>query len=115
MANDRTEKATPKKRSEERKKGQVAKSPDVNGAVVMMAAVIALSAFGPKMFQRMEEAMIGILGLVKTPDVVGSDGMADLFIGAGAHAFAGAAPIVFVCMIAGIVAIFGKVGFKPSA
>ena len=31
---DKTEKATPKKRDEARKKGQVAKSPDLNGAVV---------------------------------------------------------------------------------
>jgi hypothetical protein len=32
MADDKTEKATPKKREEARKKGQVARSPDLNGA-----------------------------------------------------------------------------------
>ena len=31
---DRTEKATPKRRNDARKKGQVAKSTDLNGAVV---------------------------------------------------------------------------------
>ena len=38
MAENKTEKATPKKRQEARAKGQVARSQDVNGAVVLMAA-----------------------------------------------------------------------------
>ena len=49
MAENRTEKATPKRLEEARKKGQVARSADVNGAVVLMAGLLALSAFGPKM------------------------------------------------------------------
>ena len=40
---DRTEKATPKKRDEARAKGQVARSADVNGAAVLLAALLALS------------------------------------------------------------------------
>jgi flagellar biosynthetic protein FlhB len=114
MANDKTEKATPKKRREERQKGQTAKSADLNGAAVLMAAVMALSAFGPGMFRRMEEATVGILALIKTPDVVGGDGTADLFIDAGQHAFAGAAPIALACMVAGVCASVYQVGFKPS-
>ena len=34
---DRTEKATPKKRDDASKKGQVARSMDLNGAVVLLA------------------------------------------------------------------------------
>ena len=37
MADDKTEKATPKKQEEARKKGQVARSNDLNGAVVLRA------------------------------------------------------------------------------
>jgi flagellar biosynthetic protein FlhB len=114
MANDKTEKATPKKRSEERKKGQVAKSQDLNGAAVLLAAVIGLSAFGPKLFERMEESTIGILSLVKTPDVVNTDGIFDLFMTAGQHAVTAAAPIVFVCIAAGVIASVAQVGLKPS-
>ena len=40
---DKTEKATPKRREEARKKGQVAKSADLNGSVVLLAALFALS------------------------------------------------------------------------
>ena len=43
---DKTEKATPKKREEARKKGQVAKSADLNGAVVLLAVVLTDVAFG---------------------------------------------------------------------
>ena len=53
MAGEKTEKATPKKLEEARKKGQVARSMDLNGAVVLMASLFALSAFAPKMFARM--------------------------------------------------------------
>jgi flagellar biosynthesis protein FlhB len=114
MAENKTEKATPKKRLEARQKGQVARSQDVNGAAVLLASVLALSAFGPGMFRRMEEATVGILDLVKHPDVVDENGIGELLKTAGGHAFAGAAPIVLVCAIAGAVASVLQVGFKPS-
>ena len=43
MAEDKTEKATPKKKDDARKKGQVAKSMDVNGAAILLAGLLALS------------------------------------------------------------------------
>ncbi len=46
MANDKTEKATPKKQEEARKKGQVAKSMDLNGAVVLLALILTDAALG---------------------------------------------------------------------
>ncbi len=54
---DKTEKATPKKREDARKKGQVAKSQDLNGAVVMLAGLMALSAAGSAIAGRMQDAM----------------------------------------------------------
>ena len=114
MANDKTEKATPKKKEEARNKGQVAKSPDVNGAVVLSASILALASFGPGMFRRMEEATIGILAFVKRPDIVDHAGISELFMSTGSHAIMGAAPIVVVCALAGIVASIGQVGFKPA-
>jgi flagellar biosynthesis protein FlhB len=114
MAENRTEKATPKKRQDARQKGQVARSVDANGAIVMMAAVMALSAFGPKMYQRMAEATVTILDLIKDPSVVDKKNIGELFIAVGGHAFAGAAPVVIVCAIAGVLANVLQVGFKPS-
>src|SRR5215216_3969623 len=114
MAENRTEKATPKKRQEARQKGQVARSVDANGAIVMMASVLALSAFGPSMYQRMAEATVTILDLVKDPGIVDRKGIGELFTTVGGHAFAGAAPVVLVCAIAGVLANVLQVGFKPS-
>ena len=41
---EQTEKATPKRRAEARSRGQVARSPDLGGAVVFIAIVLALNA-----------------------------------------------------------------------
>ena len=67
---DKTERATPKKREDARKKGQVAKSQDVNGAVILLAGLMALSAFGPRMVEHMESAMVTMFGLMSTPQIV---------------------------------------------
>ena len=114
MAENRTEKATPKKRQEARQKGQVARSVDANGAIVLLAAVMGLSAFGPMMYNRMAEATVTILDLIKDPSVVDKRGIGELFMTVGGHAFAGAAPLVVVCAIAGVLANVLQVGFKPS-
>jgi len=114
MAENKTEKATPKKRQEARRKGQVARSQDLNGAVVLMAAILALSAFGPGVVHRMQEAMIGVLAFVESPDVVDSKGVTELFMTVGRHVALAAAPVIAVCALAGVAANVGQIGFKPS-
>src|ERR1044072_4021090 len=111
MAENRTEKATPKKRQEAREKGQVARSVDATGAIVMLAAVMGLSAFGPMMYRRMAEATVTILDLIRGPSGVDRRGTGELCPPVGGHAFAGAAPLVVVCAIAGILANVLQVGF----
>src|SRR4051794_18577147 len=49
FAGEKTEKATPKKRQDSRKKGQVAKSQDINTAVSLLALFMLLLAVGPYM------------------------------------------------------------------
>jgi flagellar biosynthesis protein FlhB len=115
MAENKTEKATPKKRKEARDKGQVARSQDVNGAVVLVASILALSAFGPAMLHRMQEAMIGVLAWVSAPEVVDREGVAELFMTVGGHVAVAAAPVIAVCALAGIVANVGQIGLKPAA
>ncbi len=45
---DRTEKATPKHRKRAREKGQVARSSDLGGSVVLVAGLLAISIIGPR-------------------------------------------------------------------
>jgi flagellar biosynthetic protein FlhB len=53
FAGEKTEKATPKKRRESRKKGQVAKSADVNTAVTLLIVFLAFLFVGPFMRDRL--------------------------------------------------------------
>ena len=110
---NKTEKATPKKLAEARKKGQVARSVDLNGAIVLMASLFALSAFGPKMLARMEEAMITVLQLARNPEVVSITEIGALFSKIGLHVALAAAPVAVVCMVAGVIVNVAQVGIKP--
>ncbi len=52
FAGEKTEPATPRKREEARKKGQVAKSSEVGTAAMVLAGFASLRIFGPMMFAR---------------------------------------------------------------
>ncbi len=54
----RSEKATPKKRQEAREKGQVARSVEVNSAVVLLAALLTLRYAGPYMVDSMNQLAV---------------------------------------------------------
>lgn len=57
MSGEKTEKATPKRREEARKKGQVARSAEVGTAAALVAGVGVLAILGPKMLVGFEELM----------------------------------------------------------
>ena len=111
---DKTEKATPKRRDEARRKGQVAKSQDLGGAVVLLASLFSLSALGPAAWGHMRDAMLRSLSLIATPDVVGHGGFAKLLIGSMTDAALAAGPIALVCMVTGVLTGVLQVGWKPS-
>jgi flagellar biosynthetic protein FlhB len=114
MANDKTEKATPKKRDEARKKGQVAKSVDINGAAILLAGLIALSVAGPKAMEEMKLAMVQVLHLMAHPEVVDRKGVGTLFMMVGQHVGLAILPIVGTCFVAGLLASAAQVGLKPT-
>ena len=114
MAHDKTEKATPKKRDDARKKGQVARSADVNGAAVLLAGLLALAAFAPKIMEQCELAMRTVISLMETPQVVDQKGIGTLFLLVGKHVGLAALPVMGVCMLAGFAAAAGQVGLKPT-
>jgi flagellar biosynthetic protein FlhB len=113
MAGEKTEKATPKKKEQAHAKGQVAKSQDLNGAVVLMASLMALSAFGPMMLAHMEDAMVTMLGYTTNPSIVDQRGIGGLFMYVGREVALAGVPVIAVCVIAGLVVNIGQVGIKP--
>jgi flagellar biosynthetic protein FlhB len=114
MAGEKTEKATPKKRREAREKGQVARSSDLQGAVVLMVGVVALGYAGPGLVQRMGDVMRGAILQTQDPGIVSKQGIGVLMSAAGQAALLAVAPIALACVLAGVAASVGMVGFKPS-
>lgn len=115
MANDKTEKATPKRREEARKRGQVAKSTDLNGALVMIAGLLAISLLGPHTLNTMEAALHDGLANVASPQqLMSAAGLRGLFE-ATARSFAlGVGPIAAVCLATGVLANVAQTRGKPS-
>lgn len=114
-AGEKTEKATPKKRDDARKKGQVARSMDVNGAVVLLAGLGVLAATAPMTMSRMQDSMRHLLTLISTPSVVSHDGLAPLFGELGIVLGLVVGPIAGGCLLAGVLASVAQVKWKPSA
>jgi len=113
MAGERTEKATPRRRDEARKKGQVARSADLSGAVVLLAGLFALGVAGPSMADRMGQAMRTALALGAQPDVVSVDSIGQIFMEAGTQVALAVAPIALACAVAALVVSAGQVGLRP--
>lgn len=59
---EKTEQATPKKKSDAKKKGQVSKSKDVGLALSLITSTIIISALGDYCFQRLRSMMITFFG-----------------------------------------------------
>jgi flagellar biosynthetic protein FlhB len=114
MAGEKTEKATPKKRDDARKKGQIARSIDLSGATVLLAGLLALSAFGRGLLGRMEEATVGLLRLVAHPEVVTRDGLGPVLGDVAKHVGIALAPVLFACALAAVAIGALQTGGKPS-
>jgi flagellar biosynthetic protein FlhB len=112
---EKTEKATPKKREEARKKGQVARSIDLNGSVVLLAALGALVVSAPFSFARLEEAMRAGFAYIATPSIVGPQGLGVLFGTVGEAVALVLAPVALAAVLAGIAVSVAQVKWKPSA
>ena len=111
---DRTEKATPQRKEKARKEGQVARSADLNGAVVLAAGLVALAVFGGRFVAASEEMIREAFMAIATPGVVSREGLASLLGGGAKAAALAVAPVAFASMIAGVVVNVAQVGLKPA-
>lgn len=116
MANhDKTEKATPKRRNEARKQGNVAKSTDLNGAVVLAAGLVALMFMGPKVMDGVSTAMRTVFAEITHPGAATSAAGLHELLQLTLHTMlATVAPIAGICAAAAVVVNVGQVGMKPS-
>ncbi|MDU6036768.1 MAG: fused FliR family export protein/FlhB family type III secretion system protein [Clostridium butyricum] len=119
-SDDKTEEATPKKKSDSRKKGQIARSKDVGVALTMVVCTIAVSACWNMMINGFKEVMIYFLQLpmLDNFDKLSLTGISITVIMRVAY---GLLPIALPIMVGGIIASLMQTGFlitgeplKPS-
>lgn len=118
MAGDnKTEKATPKRREEARKKGQVARSADLSGGFVMLVSVLALGASGPHILSKLSESFRTTLALTANSDSAVGPGLGHLMSSLGMTVLEAVAPVALAAMLSGIVINAAQVRPKltPSA
>ena len=114
MAGEKTEKPTPKRLEEARKKGQVAKSPDLNGAIVMTVGLFVLGSTVPGLLSNVHDAMLEALGQITNPGVVSAGSLGPLLTDMGKHVLLAVAPIALACAATGIVVNVAQVGLRPN-
>lgn len=113
FAGEKTEKATPKKRQDSRKKGQVAKSQDINTAIVIFAVFLVLLITGKNMFNKLlniyRYTFQDFIGMQVTESNVFV-----IFVDLLLELVTILAPIMVVAMVAGVFANFIQFGFLFS-
>ena len=112
---DKTEKATPKRQHEARRKGQVAKSIEINSVAVLMAGLLGISFLGPQVVTGAAGTMRSIFGVIAHPNEVTSAAGLHGLMELGEHTLeTTVAPIIGICVACAILANVAQVGFRPS-
>jgi flagellar biosynthetic protein FlhB len=115
MANhDKTENATGKRKEEARKKGQVAKSTDMNSVVVLVAGLIAVMFMGPKVISAASGTMRSAFALIAKPHEISTAPGLHVLLELMVHAMESTvAPIAAICLAGGVLANVAQSGFHP--
>jgi len=113
-AGERTEQPTPKRLADARKQGNIPRSRELATAAVFAAGVMALLGFGPAMAR----AALRWMRAALTPDVQLLGAPQDLFAHTGhllLRLFAVIAPLLVICLIAGLAAPLVMGSLKVSS
>jgi flagellar biosynthesis protein FlhB len=109
-AGEKTEAPTPRRREEARQSGQIAHSPDLQAAVVLLGAIIALNAMGGRMLKDLLEGIGFFLG--RSEPIPLTTGQVT---GLGANAVRLIAkvslPVMLIAMVLGVATALAQVGW----
>ncbi|AXI09098.1 flagellar biosynthesis protein FlhB [Oceanobacillus zhaokaii] len=110
FAGEKTEKATPKKRQDERKKGKVAKSQDVNAAILLISCLITLILFNNYILGNMTTLFEQFFTNYLAQEITISSVMQTFLIGV-IELIKMVAPIFVIAIIAAFASNFLQIGF----
>ncbi len=113
MAQERTEEATPRRRQKSRERGQVARSQEVNTALVLLVGIGLLRAWGTGAIESTAESMAVWFRTGARADLTLAD-VPTIGLTAMTQWFAFAAPIIGGTMLAGVAASVVQTGFLIS-
>jgi flagellar biosynthetic protein FlhB len=109
FASEKTERATPQRRREARKQGNIPKSPELTSAVALIAVLLALKWFGPHIWETWTGMLQNQLSSLNARDLTEND-LQGLAIH-GAWLFVQSmAPVVGIALAAGLAVAFAQVG-----
>jgi len=109
---DRTEAATPKRREDARKKGMVARSPELGPAVVLMAGLLSIRLFGPRLLEGFRAVAKSCIGAAaSTP---GTDSIWFVLSQSAMHMALSAAPVLVCLVLASVLVGVAQSGVNLS-
>jgi flagellar biosynthetic protein FlhB len=121
MAGEKTEKATPKKRKDERKKGNVFLSRDAVTAVSLIASFYALKIFAPSIFTNVQDLVRRYISLAGTKEVFMASDISTIFTDLGLVFLKTAMPLVAVSVLVAVIVtmaqtkmLFSTKAFAPK-
>ncbi|WP_042282303.1 type III secretion system export apparatus subunit SctU [Candidatus Protochlamydia sp. R18] len=111
---DKTEKATPKKLKDAKKKGQIAKSQDLPTAFTFIASVAIILALASSLYHQLANFLVGTFRSVNTPEL--SAVIVNLFYKANEVIFLASIPTMALVALVGVTITFLTVGpvFAPE-
>lgn len=112
---EKTEEATPKRKEEAKKKGQVAKSAEISSVFVIMAAFYTLKLLGVSMYNELTGYMSGIFSSLSTTDFT-IQSVQILYYNASFVLLKTVLPLLLVIMVISVIVNYMQVGviFSPE-
>jgi flagellar biosynthesis protein FlhB len=111
---DKTEAPTPRRRQEAREQGQVARSPDLAAATLLLAALLILNSYGAGMVQALQAMVRKMLSLDSMQDFSTTHALLDIVAALVSMATA-LAPLLGCAVVVAIVVNIVQVGFIFNA
>ena len=105
-ADEKTEKATPKRRQDERKKGNVFQSNDVAAVCSMLVLFHSLKALAPHMHRNFRDAMYLFMGMAADSDSFYQEAGRDMLVKAMLLFLESALPLLFIGVLTAVAVTF---------
>jgi flagellar biosynthetic protein FlhB len=111
---EKTEAPTPRRRQEARDQGQIARSPDLAAAALLLASLLMLNSYGPGMVNALQAMVHKMLSQESMQDVIATDALGDIVSALVSMATA-LMPLLGCAVVVAIVVNIIQVGFVFNA